>query len=132
MGETLVKGVSLDRSSCMKQQRKVLSHCLIWNLRVPTKPHVFAREWGKGAQGFLDDFSELLVPPFKRQAFVDWAPAGSTRDDVEALLRQMTSEERVAILSSKSPAIQRLNLTSFNWWTGATLRQSARHSLSHL
>jgi len=45
-------------------------------------------------------------------------PIGNTNDDgIEDLLSQMTSDERISILSTRSPAIARLNLTSFNWWT---------------
>lgn len=58
-------------------------------------------------------------------------PAGNAHSEgVEELLRQMTSEERISLLSTKSIAIERLNLTSFNWWTGATMLYSLEFDLT--
>lgn len=62
-----------------------------------------------------------LVHAARKLTVHDMIPAGNAHSEgVEELLRQMTSEERISMLSTKSIAIARLNLTSFNWWTGAT------------
>ncbi|KAA2240775.1 glycoside hydrolase family 3 protein [Chitinophaga agrisoli] len=61
----------------------------------------------------------LLLAAYAQQTPVYLNPAAPLESRVQDLVRQLTLEEKIAQLNYNSPAIPRLNIPAYNWWSEA-------------